>query len=516
MEIIGKNMEGSKNNRPESFVSEIKTGDEIVLKKFFEERSGYFDDFFIMISNNSREEPEKFYGAVAKVTGYSSEELNSMPGGILSIIHEDDLESYKRTYFDISRNNPEGTTYHTFRVLHKTRKIVWIEENIKVHSEDEKIWYERLLRDVTIYKEREKDLLAKYSRIEYLNNAKDKFISIVSHDLRSPFTSLLGFAEILLNEPDLPEEEKEEYLRYIHKASETQLELVNHLLDWSRLQLGKIVIEPVRLNVRMIVSNAISALTGLAVRKGVEIITDIQEDLYFFADSKLIERVISNLVNNAIKFTPPEKTITVTAGKFGKGMIELVVKDEGIGIEEKDQSKLFKLEEKFSTDGTEGEKGSGLGLMLVKEIVEKHNGEIWFYSELGNGSEFHFTVPEARQIFMIVDDDPQTLKLYKNIIASNFQDSEIMVAENGFEALNLTNEKIPSIIITDNDMPLMNGAQMIEVFQKNSLLKNIPVIVITGDQDDETKEKYNKLGIHSLLSKPIKKELLIEEINNFA
>ncbi len=508
-------MEGSNSNHPAETVPDFTSNEEFVLEKFFEKRSGYFDDFFMMISNNSREEPEKFYGAVMKVTGYSPDELNTVPGGILSIIHEDDLDSYKKTYYDITRSAPEDTVFHTFRIIHKTQKIVWIEENIKVHTSGEKIWYERLLRDVSIYMEREKDLLDKYSKIEYLNNAKDKFISIVSHDLRSPFTSLLGFAEILLNEPNLPKEEKEEYLRYIHKASETQLELVNHLLDWSRLQLGKIVIEPMRLNVRMAVSNAVSALTGLAVRKGVEIISEIPDDIFFFADAKLIERVISNLVNNAIKFTPPEKSVTVSASKFGKNMVELVVKDEGIGIKEKDKNKLFKLEEKFSTDGTNGEKGSGLGLMLVKEIVEKHNGEIWFYSEPGQGSEFHFTIPEAKQIFLIVEDDPQTLKLYKSFITAEFPDSEIMEAENGFEALNLTNEKIPSMIITDNDMPLMNGAQMIEVFQKNSLLKNIPVIVITGDNDENTKEIYSNLGVFSLLSKPIKKEILIEEINNF-
>ncbi len=509
-------MEGKKiNSEAEKSAKEISGSfidESIIINKFFENRSKYFNDFFLMISSNSTEKPENYFGAVINVTGYSPDELNSLTGGLLSIIFEEDLENYKRTYFTLSHDETKDFAKHTFRIIHKTKKIVWVEEQIKVHATGEMLWYERLIRDVSSYKNRETNLLEQYSKIEYLNNAKDKFISIVSHDLRAPFTSLLGFAEILLNEPNLSKDEKEEYLRYIHQASQTQLELINHLLDWSRLQLGKIVIEPSRLNVRMIVSNAISSLTGLAVRKDVEILMDIPEDFYFLADEKLISRVISNLITNAIKFTPPEKKITIKSSHYGNDMIEICVKDEGVGIDEKDQQKLFKLEEKFSTPGTNGEKGSGLGLMLVKEIVEKHHGNIWFYSEKGKGSEFHFTIPEAKHILMIVDDDVQTRKLYKSIISTALPDSEIMEAENGFEALNITNEKIPSIVISDNDMPLMNGIQMVEVFQSNSQLKNIPIIIVTGDNDEEILKKYKKLGIHSLLQKPVKKEKLVEEI----
>ncbi len=486
-----------------------------IIEKFFEKRSDYFNDFFLMISNNTKEEPEKFYGAVANVTGYTPSELNAMPGVLLSIIEEDDLENYKWTYFNLSRNEKENTGFHTFRIKNKIGETVWLEETVKVHRNGEMIWYERMIRDVSYYMRKVDDLRRKYKKIEYLNSAKDKFISIVSHDLRAPFTSLLGFSEILINEPDLSKEEHEEYLRYIHKASETQLELVNHLLDWSRLQLGKIVIEMARLNVKMAVSNAISALTGLAIRKDVEIVTDIADDLYFLADAKLIERVVSNLVNNAIKFTHTGKRIFVSANRFGNGKIEVVIHDEGIGIDEKDQQKLFKLEEKFTTNGTNGENGSGLGLMLVKEIIEKHNGKIWFYSEKGNGTEFHFTLPEAKHILLLVDDDDKTRSLYRSILAKEYPDSEILEAENGFDALNLVNEKIPSLIITDNDMPLMNGAQMIEVLQSNPQLRNIPVIVISGDYDEQTKKTYNKLGINSILPKPIEKEILVEEINRY-
>ncbi len=497
-----------------NFIQNFTEGNQIV-EKFFEKRSEYFNDFFVMISNNTKEEPEKFYGAVTNVTGYTPSELNAMPGVLLSIIEEEDLEGYKRTYFNLSKNEEKEAVFHTFRIKNKIGETVWLEETVKMHSQGEMIWYERLIRDVSYYMKKVDDLRRKFEKIEHLNNAKDKFISIVSHDLRAPFTSLLGFSEILLNEPDLSKEEKDEYLQYIHKASETQLELVNHLLDWSRLQLGKIVIEPSRINVKMAVSNAISGLTGLAVRKDVEIVTDIADELYFLADTKLIERVVSNLVNNAIKFTPSGKQIFVSANKFGQDKIEVIIKDEGIGIDEKDQQKLFKLEEKFTTNGTNGEKGSGLGLMLVKEIIEKHKGKIWFYSEKGKGTEFHFTLPEAKHILLLVDDDVKTRTLYKNILAKKYPDSEIIEAENGFDALNLINEKIPSLIITDNDMPLMNGAQMIEVLQSNPQLKNIPVIVISGDYDDQTRKKYNKLGINSMLSKPIEKEILIEEINRF-
>jgi CheY-like chemotaxis protein len=256
----------------------------------------------------------------------------------------------------------------------------------------------------------------------------------------------------------------------------------------------------------------VSSLTGAAVRKGVEIKVDIPDDLYFYADPKLIDRVIGNLLSNAIKFTPENKKIYISANKYGKDKIEVIVRDEGVGINEKEQHKIFKLDEKISTEGTAGEKGTGLGLALVKEIVEKHEGEIWFFSEEGKGSEFHFTIPEAKQIFLIIDDDVRALELFKKHIKNLFGDVEVLEAENGYEALNIAYKKIPSMIITDHDMPLMNGIQFIEVIKKNPKLKNVPIVVVSGALDSESYAAYKKLGVSEIIEKPFESERLVSTL----
>jgi len=288
--------------------------------------------------------------------------------------------------------------------------------------------------------------------------------------------------------------------------------LVNHLLDWSRLQTGRLIIEPHRMNVKSLVANAASLLTGTAIRKNVSIYQAIDEDLFIHADERLITQVVCNLLGNAIKFTPTGKSITISADKFKTGYIEFIIKDEGVGISEANQSKIFKIDEKFSANGTDGEKGSGLGLILVKDIVEKHNGEIWFYSKQDSGTEFHFTLPEAKNVVLIVEDDPGMLSLYKKIINKAFDDCEIIEANNGYEALRVILNRLPSLVITDHEMPLMSGIQLIEAIRKKEGKSAIPIIVISAKFNDALRQRYTELGVKKLIPKPVEGKQLVDLI----
>jgi len=514
-QLLQNNLKDGVNSK-EFYNSLIESiPEDYILKKFFEKRAEYLNDCFLMISGNSIEKSDSFYGAVKSITNYSEEEILSLPNKFLSIIHPEDLDNYKSTYLTISKEEEKTEFVHKFKILSKLGKIVYLEEKVKVHKEGERFWYERLLRDITKYAEKEAELIENYQQMKNLNTSKDKFISIISHDLRSPFTSLLGFSEILLNDNDLSDEERKDYLRYIHDSSEQQLQLVNHLLDWSRLRLGKLEIEPSRINVKTAISNSISSQTGFAMRKNVQIEKQIPSDLYFYADEKLIERVLLNLISNAIKFTQSGKKVFIAAKKYDEEQIEIIIKDEGVGIQEENQLKLFKIDEKFSTEGTKGEKGTGLGLKLVKEIVEKHNGKIWFYSQPEVGTEFHFIIPEAKQIYLLVEDEPKTRILYKKYILKEFPDAEIIETENGYEALNVAFKKVPSMIISDHDMPLMNGLQMIEVLRKNNQLNNVPVIIISGNLDFQLQKEYEKHSNVEVFQKPIFSEEFIEILKRY-
>lgn len=183
------------------------------------------------------------------------------------------------------------------------------------------------------------------------------------------------------------------------------MQLVNYLLDWSRLQTGGIRIEPQRLHAQTLVFNCISSLTGNAIRKNLDIKVFIKDSLYIQADERMLTQVITNIISNAIKFSTEGKTIEVSADTFNESFVEFIVKDEGIGISDSNKIKLFKIEKMFSTEGTKGEKGTGLGLSLVKEIIDKHNGSIWFYTELDKGSEFHFTIPSSPNTILLVENN---------------------------------------------------------------------------------------------------------------
>lgn len=471
------------------------------------------DQFWCVIKKGANEEVE-YSDSVENVTGYCVDDLKKLPGKFFSLIHEEDIQLVKDTLSKIESDKNLEKVKIAYRIKRKDDEICWIRESMFIerdtYKEVKKI--HSIFADITELKNSEIVFSKSKEELIELNRTKDRFISIVSHDLRAPFTSLLGFSEILMNEPNLPYDERNEYLSYIFDASKTQLQLINHLLDWSKLQTGKIQIEPKRIGAKTIVSNAVSVLTGAAIRKNIEIKTNIEPDLYFSADERLIGQVISNLLSNAIKFTPENKKIHITAGKFKEGLAEIVIRDEGIGIKEEHQEKLFKIDKKYSTEGTNGEKGSGLGLTLVKEIVEKHSGDIWFYSKPGEGSEFHITIPEAKDLVLIVEDDKVLLDLYKMLVKKALPNFEIIEAGNGYEALTIIVDRIPSLIITDHEMPLMNGMQLVEAMRKKSTNSKVPVIVISARLTDDIVNKYRELGVSTLLKKPFEQTELLDII----
>jgi signal transduction histidine kinase len=453
--------------------------------------------------------------SVLNVTGYSQSEIKNLPENHYSLITSDDKSRIDKELVEFYENNKLDALDLIYKINHKNGKEIWLKEFINVEraaNSSKIISVKSVIQNISGIKNNENELLKSRDALKELNSTKDKFISIISHDLRAPFTTLLGFSEILLNEPDLTDDEKNEYLRYIFDASKSQLELINCLLDWSRLQTGRIKIDPVRLNVKTMISNAIAPLTGDAVRKNIDVRIDIPTDLNIDGDERLISQVVYNLTSNAIKFTPEGKEVLVSSSRFKEGMIEIVIKDEGLGIAEENQAKLFMIDQKFSLVGTTGEKGSGLGLTLVKEIIDKHGGQIWFYTQLGEGSEFHFTVTESKNVILFVEDDESVRTFYKKVIEEALPNFEVKFADNGYQAIGLYHDMIPTIIITDHDMPLMNGIQLVEAIQKKESNRTIPVIVISEILGEDISKKYNKLGVDRIIGKPVDNDKFLQMI----
>ncbi len=238
-----------------------------------------------------------------------------------------------------------------------------------------------------------KKLKNKNKELEKLNATKDKIFSIIAHDLKSPFNSLMGFSEVLsLQVESKSQQEIMQYSRSIHNSSRKLYSLVETLLQWSRTQLGTTEYQPAKMDVKILASNILSILRINAEEKDIVISLNMENDVIAWADKHLFSAVLRNLVSNAIKFSRVGSVISVS-GKERGGNVEMSIADTGVGISKANLQKIFKVGTNITTAGTFNEKGTGLGLVLCKEFVEINRGIISAESKLEKGSTFRFTVP---------------------------------------------------------------------------------------------------------------------------
>lgn len=243
--------------------------------------------------------------------------------------------------------------------------------------------------------------LEKYNRdLLELNTTKDKFFSIIAHDLRNPYSSLIGFSEMLMEDlNELSKDEIRDSLRIIYNSAKHSFNLLNNLLAWSRLETGHMPFDPAPLTLISVAEEVVEVLFSLAYRKRIEINNRIKPGILAYADKNMLNTILNNLVMNAIKFTPVGGVINIYTGdhvlspESGKDFITVSVSDTGIGMDEETVSKLFTGIKSTYVLGTEKEEGTGLGLMLAREMVEKHQGRIWVESTLLEGSVFSFLIP---------------------------------------------------------------------------------------------------------------------------
>ncbi len=247
--------------------------------------------------------------------------------------------------------------------------------------------------DITRQKKTEAEIKQRNEELRELNATKDKFFSIIAHDLKSPFNSILGFSEMLKNEArNLDIDSIEQYAGIISSSAHHTFKLLENLLDWARIQQGRIPFEPKPILFNDIVKSEFIRLKETANKKSILLIDGNQGNIFLKANENMLRTVIRNLISNAIKFTPKQGFVKVSA-EFRDDYVHILVTDNGIGIKPETIGNLFKIETSFTTRGTENEKGTGLGLLLCKEFVEKHGGKIRVESEEGKGSTFSFSLP---------------------------------------------------------------------------------------------------------------------------
>jgi two-component system, sensor histidine kinase and response regulator len=237
------------------------------------------------------------------------------------------------------------------------------------------------------------ELETKNRELEELNGLKNKFIGMASHDLRNPLSSILGFSEMLKEDIDfLPKEERDEYLDILCTVSDQMLNMVNELLNVSVIESGKLQLKYINSSLKRLVETRVRLYEAPAGKKNITLKSDLADIPDFEFDPNRIGQVLDNLITNAIKFSPEGKPVYITLKVEGK-LCEVNVRDEGPGISQEDQGKMFQHFQRLSTKPTGGESSTGLGLAIAKKMVDAHNGILGVKSSLGNGSKFFLQIP---------------------------------------------------------------------------------------------------------------------------
>jgi two-component system sensor histidine kinase VicK len=323
------------------------------------------------------------------IHGFSQDEVVGKHFSMLA--HPDDISFGMQKIHEILTDQIEFFDGE-FRLLHKTtREIIWIHivatrfpKLLQYDEESILIFYQNISKQ----KEIENKLIE-------LNTTKDKFFSIIAHDLRNPFVALMGLSELILNNyNNISEDERRKKLEMIHESAQHTYQLLENLLTWALSQSGGIAFKPSKVLLNEVIKNSIQVLNAAASNKSIKLINNVGRAQYVYADSYMLETILRSLVSNAIKFTPKNGLITVDADDVKTGdFIEIYVKDTGIGIPAEMLDGLFQIDQDKIRRGTENEKGTGLGLILCKEFIEKHGGQIWVESNTDIGCKFCFTVP---------------------------------------------------------------------------------------------------------------------------
>ncbi len=345
---------------------------------------------------------------------------------------------------------------------------------------------------------------------EESNKLKDKFVGLVAHDFRGPLTGIIGFVEYMKSE-DVPRDQQVDLLDRVEKSCWNLSSIVGEVLNLSRLQSGALRPECTFVDAFVLANQAITQLGPLAEKKNIAIKNEIPTDFRIYCDTGLMKQVLQNILSNAIKFSPDDKSIEITADPKKPGVFSIV--DHGVGINPKHIDKLFRLEERSTTRGTAGEKGTGYGMPLSYDIVKAHDGELSVSSKQDEGTTFTTTLPHINPLVFIVDDQRVSRTLMKGFLSKVGTDiAEADSGETALEYLMNPDNLVPHLIITDVVMTGIDGIELLRRIKANPRLEDIPVIVATGDEKAETRMSALQLGAADFVVKPLKPEDFIPRV----
>jgi PAS domain S-box-containing protein len=469
----------------------------------------------------------------------TNEEVNNFLG-----YSTDELKKMKIYDIDPIVNNPEAwkvardrAIYDgpvVFETKHTTKQGLDIP--VEINASSVKIggttYITAIARDITERLENVKQLVEAKEKAEVANRAKSQFLAIMSHEIRTPMNGIIGITQ-LLRDSSLNEEQYEN-LQILEHSAENLLHVINDILDYSKLESQKAVIENIQFNLQQEINSTIRMFKHTLDTKELSIVEEYapEVDSHYESDINKIRQVLVNLINNAIKFTE-KGSITITVKAINESMY-FEIKDTGVGIEKKQMEKLFDefVQEDASTTRRYG--GSGLGLAICKKIVELLSGKIEVESEKGNGSTFRFSIPlkkveisqaESQSNTNIEDLKPKhvlNILLVEDvktnqIVISKFlkkMNHKVDLAENGRESINAIRNNKYDLVLMDMHMPEMDG--ITATLKIREFDTTLPIIALTANSTPEDRKKCLNAGMNDFLTKPLKYNDLLKATNNWS
>ncbi|MBF0275091.1 MAG: response regulator, partial [Nitrospinae bacterium] len=375
-------------------------------------------------------------------------------------------------------------------------------------------------------KRAEKELKLAKESAEAANKAKSQFLSSMSHELRTPLNSILGFAQLMESDPELPlPKEHQEAVDHILRSGEHLLSLINDVLDLSKIEAGKMtfLIEPV--NLENLIAECCLFIVSLAKRFDVEVVNEaLSKELYVNADATRLRQVVVNLLSNAVKYNRPKGSVTISVEEKEDGKIVIHVRDTGMGIA---QEKLEHLFDPFNRLGVEALniEGTGIGLTITKKLVEVMNGELLIETKEGEGSIFSVVLEKSLDEtknnqnkegergseainrekpvkILYIEDNKANIKLMQTIIKRR-PSVALYIAENGEEGINMAEEVKPDLTLLDINLPDIDGYEVKKRFDNHQELSSVPVIAMTANAMEEQVERGKEAGFYRYVTKPV-------------
>jgi signal transduction histidine kinase/CheY-like chemotaxis protein len=370
------------------------------------------------------------------------------------------------------------------------------------------------------------DLEAAYEQLKELDRIKSLFVSHVSHELRTPLTAIKGFVENMLSGLTGPLVEKQEmYLTRVKVNADRLIRMIGNLLDRSRMESGKIELSLTEVSFPKLAAEVLEQLQPLALAKRQRLqFGSVDHELVVWADWDKLTQILANLVENAIKYTPEAGQITIETAREGTNLARVSVIDSGEGIAAEALPRLFDPFFRVKYHDAKGTKSLGLGLSIVKTLVQLHGGEIAVKSELGKGSEFSFTLPLCTPLIsasprsrmpsqrvLIVDDDPDIRQFLLDRLRSSGY--EVAMAKDGREALSAIERSSFDGIVLDIGLPEIDGLEVLRRIRQQN--RTVPVVMVTASGSKERADQAISLGAQAYLLKPFDATRLRELVDRF-